>query len=345
MGQPAKRTLVVLQSFPVPRPTTNPYLVMLGEHLEEIDDVAVLNFSWRHAIFGHYDVYHSHWPEILVGANGPLKALMKQLFVAIFLTRLRLTRTPIVRTLHNIYRPDGMSRRQNYLLDAIDRRTSLFIRLNPTTVVLAGKPAVTIPHGDYKQWLSSYPTSEAISGRFGFVGLIRRYKGVERLLESFTKIDEANTEISLQIGGNPSTDEIAQVVRELALRDERVSMELHFLTDAKMVEIVTSSELVVLPYHFMHNSGGLLMALSLARPVLVPDNEVNRCIAKEVGPGWVHFFSGELATEDLLAALEESRRQRRGAEPDLSRRSWESTGIQHVQAYRAAISQLRRGGA
>ncbi|WP_186759075.1 glycosyltransferase [Arthrobacter alpinus] len=338
-----KNSLTVLQAFPVPRPTTNPYLVMLGDSLRKIDEVSVLNFTWRQAIFGKYDVYHSHWPEILVGGSGQFKTLIKQLLVVIFLIRLKLTRTPIVRTLHNINRPDGMSWRQTYLLDAIDRHTSLFIRLNPTTPVMPKMPSVTIPHGHYKQWFSSYPSRETITGRFSFVGLIRRYKGVEQLLESFAKIDKSNTDISLQIAGNPSTEEIAKVVRELGLRDERVSTELRFLTDAKMVKIVTCSELVVLPYHFMHNSGSLLMALSLARPVLVPDNAVNRGIEKEVGPGWVHFFSGELDSEDLLAALAESRGQERGREPDLDRRNWDTAGVQHVQAYRAAISRVRRG--
>ncbi len=60
---------------------------------------------------------------------------------------------------------------------------------------------------------------------------------------------------------------------------------------------------MVLPYREMHNSGAALTALSLNRPVLVPDNEVNRELAEEVGPGWVFRYDGELTGRHLLDAL------------------------------------------
>jgi beta-1,4-mannosyltransferase len=66
--------LTVLQGFPVPRPTTNPYLVMLAQSLREQPGVTVLPFSWRTALVGRFDVYHSHWPEILVGGRTPCSA-------------------------------------------------------------------------------------------------------------------------------------------------------------------------------------------------------------------------------------------------------------------------------
>ena len=50
----------------------------------------------------------------------------------------------------------------------------------------------------------------------------------------------------------------------------------------------------MLPYRHMHNSGAALTALSLDRPVLVPETDVNRDLARETGPGWVVTFAGEL---------------------------------------------------
>ena len=63
---------------------------------------------------------------------------------------------------------------------------------------------------------------------------------------------------------------------------------------------VSESELVVLPYHQMHNSGSVLAALSLDRSVLVPDSEFNRSLAEEVGPGWVVTYDGDLTAESIL---------------------------------------------
>ncbi len=67
-----------------------------------------------------------------------------------------------------------------------------------------------------------------------------------------------------------------------------MSSALGFAPDADLVREISMSEMVVLPYRFMHNSGAVLLALSLDRPVLVPDNEVNRLLEIEVGSDWVH---------------------------------------------------------
>jgi beta-1,4-mannosyltransferase len=70
--------LVVQQSFPRPRPTTNPYLVMLRDAVAAVPGVEVRTFTWRGALLDRYDVFHVHWPEILVSGHSPLKALVRQ---------------------------------------------------------------------------------------------------------------------------------------------------------------------------------------------------------------------------------------------------------------------------
>ena len=102
---------------------------------------------------------------------------------------------------------------------------------------------------------------------------------------------------------------------------------------------MAGAELVVLPYRHMHNSGSVLAALSLGRPVLVPDNEVNRRLADEVGPGWVHLYQDEIDSGDLVAAFASMRRTPLTGGPDLSRRTWEATGVEHVRAFRRALSR------
>jgi len=332
--------LVVLQSFPTPKPTTNPYLVMLAESLQAVPGVTVKTFAWPTALFGHYDVFHAHWPEILVTGHGLLKTLAKQAFTAALIVRLWATRTPLVRTVHNVAAPEGLSRIQRMLLKRLERRTTLRIRLNPTTDIPSG-PFVTIPHGHYRDWFAHHPAREIVSGQLGYFGLIRRYKGVEELLAAFRELDCAA--LSLRIGGNPTSAELAESVRELATGDPRIALQLAFLRDDQVVELVTSSELVVLPYRFMHNSGGALAALSLDRPVLLPDNAVNRLLSDEVGAGWVHLYTGELSGEILVGALASLRARRPIGRPELGAREWARAGTDHVAAYRRAITEVNGG--
>jgi glycosyltransferase involved in cell wall biosynthesis len=325
--------IVVQQSFPDPRPTTNPYIVMLRDALAATPGVEVRTFSWRRALLGRYDVFHAHWPEILVSGQSPLKALVRQGLTVLLILKLRLTRTPIVRTAHNLHLPEGISRRERVILRWFDRWTTLRIRLNPTTPFPEGTAYETILHGDYREWFGRYPRPAREPGRLGYFGLIRRYKGVEQLLEVFARTP--GDELSLVVAGKPSTEELAATVRELAGRDPRARVRLGFLQDAELADLVGRSELVVLPYRDMHNSGGVLTALSLDRPVLVPDNEATAALADEVGPEWVQRYA-ELTPEVLRRAAERARDVE--GSPDLSARSWAETGTQHAAAYRRAIA-------
>ena len=89
------------------------------------------------------------------------------------------------------------------------------------------------------------------------------------------------------MAGRPSDPEIEARIVDLATRDPRVRLHLAHIDDRELVGLVGESELVVLPYSQMHNSGALLTTLSLGRPALVPANEVNALIAAEVGRDWV----------------------------------------------------------
>jgi beta-1,4-mannosyltransferase len=337
----ADRPIRVLQSFGAARPTTNPYIVMLGDCIEAEPGLELVRFSFRTALTGAYDVFHVHWPEILVDGHSPAKKLARQLLVAAFVARMRLRRTPVVRTMHNLERPDGISRRESWLLDRIDAATTLRIRLNDVSPVGRGQEAVTIPHGHYRSWFARHAAASATAGRVGFVGLVRRYKGVEGLIEAFRAT--AGPELSLRVAGKPSTVELGESLQTLAAGDPRISFLLRFLDDAELVDEVTRSQLVVLPYRFMHNSGATLAALSLDRPVLVPDTEVNRLLGEEVGEGWVLRFEGELTSEHLREALAATTPDRLSGSPDLAARDWDKAGAAHADAYRRALGLVRRG--
>lgn len=330
-------TFTVQQSFPVPRPTTNPYLVMLAESIDSLPGVTVRNFSWRGALLGHYDVFHVHWPEILVAGHSPVKALVRQGLTVALLAKLGLTRTPIVRTLHNLELPSGISRRERVLLRLFERRTALWIRLNPETPVQDDRRYALIPHGHYRDWFARYPAAEPTPGRVAYFGLIRRYKGVDALVDAFRDLPGDAT---LRVAGRPSTPELADDLRRRAAGDERIDLTLRFLDDRELVETVSSASLVVLPYTEMHNSGGALTTLSLNRPVLLPANPVNERLSAEVGAGWVYQYSGELTAEVLAATLRAVEERGPVDPPRLDDRDWHDAGLQHHSAYLAAAAAV-----
>ncbi|MGV1037909.1 MAG: glycosyltransferase [Candidatus Nanopelagicales bacterium] len=336
MNHPAE--LVVLQSVPQPRPTTNPYVILLADSLNAIPGVTVKHFSWATALFGRYDVFHVHWPEILVGGQSRLKTTVRQGLFWCFLIRLKLTRTPMVRTVHNLDRPARLTRRQNRLLDLADDITTLRIRLNDFTPIPDDAVCVTIPHGHYRDWYAAYERCDPERGRLAFFGFVRRYKGIDGLVRAFKQTKDASAHtLSLSIAGQPTSAAVADEIEELANGDDRITLRLSFLDDAGLVRHVTRSILVVLPYRDMHNSGGVLAALSLDRPVLVPDNDANRALAAEVGSEWLITYPAQLTSSDLLEALEQAEASTASSRPDLSARDWGISASLHVDAYRTAI--------
>lgn len=337
-----RSVLKVLQSFPTPRTTTNPYISQLREALS--DHVEVICFSWWSALRGGYQVFHVHWPENLVKARSVPRRTLRRALLLLLLVSLRTRGTPVVRTLHNTTPHESMPWVDRVLLRWLEARTVAWVRLNPHTETPDLSRTTTIAHGDYRTWLQPYDAPPSTPGRLLYFGLVRPYKGVAGLVGAFRRLPLQA--VSLRIVGQVRDEggsRLAAQIVDATVADPRMSARLEYVDDAALVEDVGRAELVVLPYEEMHNSGSALFALSVARPVLVPANEVTHDLAREVGPGWVSTFSGALGPEDLLRALDEVRGPRSPV-PDLSHRSWSGTGEAHVQVYERAVRRADRTG-
>jgi beta-1,4-mannosyltransferase len=331
----------VLESFPTPSAQTNPYIIQLRDSLASTPGVEVRCWSWKTALLGRYDVFHTHWSEALIERRGRASTIARRILFFLFLVRLSVTGTPIVRTMHNLELPSGLSRVEVYLLKRVDRLTRVRIVLNTFTPVPPGTTSVLIEHGHYRDWFAKYPQPPTVPGRFVFVGKVRRYKNVEGLVRAFIELPKDGEPFSLHVAGKPSSVDLANTLEGFAESDPRLTLLLGFVEDDVLAREVGEAELVVLPYHEMHNSGSVLAALSMDRPVLVPDNEFNRALAREVGHGWVITFAGDLTGDSIVEASKAVRSADRDSRPDLSAREWSDAGERHLAAFRAARAQTR----
>ena len=312
----------------------NPYVKQVVAAVSPHVDVAF--FSWRMALFGRYDVFHVHWPEFLLRAPDRSRPLQCALFLAL-LVRTALSRRPVVRTLHNLEPHEGANRFERFLLERLDRHTRVWIRLNAVTAERAPH-TVTILHGHYRDWFAHRAVPDPVPGRLLYFGLIRPYKGVETLIDSFLRLDPALApDAELRIVGHASTAGLRRRIIDACNSDARIGALLSYVDDATLATEIGQAELVVLPFRRMLNSGSLLLALSLNRPVLVPRNEANEALAEEVGPGWVYMYDGDLDRDVLLGALWQVRNAPRTSMPDFSRREWSEAGDRHHRAYLAAL--------
>lgn len=329
------RGLRVLHSLAPPDGTTkyvDQVTQMAPPHVE------VLHFSWRRALTGDYDVLHLHWPELLLRARTRRKRLAKRAAAVAVLLRVRLRGTPVVRTVHNVTPHEAGSRTETAVLRAVDRATDHFIRLNPTTEVPADpdrRRTTTILHGHYRDRFAAHPRSLAVPGRVVYAGIIRPYKGVDRLVGLAGGLARHGVEV--RVVGSPSAD-MREVVERAVAAEPNLSARLAFVPDAELVAEVSAAELVVLPYRELHNSGAMLVALSLDRPVLVPRTASTEAARLEVGEDWVHLYDGELDENDVVAALDRVRRAQTDR-PRLEGRDWDALGRRHAELYEELLGR------
>ncbi len=335
ISAPPARRFVVLQSTGKPDDTTNPYLVQLLGALPE--NVEVRYFSVRDALLSRYDLFHVHWPEYLLRHRTPLTTLAKQACMFLLLLRLWLTRVPVVRTLHNLRPHEQGGLIERLLLRWLDALTTRRIRINAAET--DADPATdTILHGHYRDWFAAREVPSSVSGRLLCFGLIRPYKGIETLIQAFNELPDASA--TLRIVGRPVGPAMRQVVEDACAADARTSARLEYVGDDVLAKEIGQAQCVVLPYRDMQNSGALLLALSLARPVLVPRSDANAALAAEVGEEWVRLYDGALDADTLGATLRALGEARSLSAPDLSRRDWPRLGMQHHATYLAALGAV-----
>jgi beta-1,4-mannosyltransferase len=330
-GDAATTPLTVLYSLAPPDGTTKYVDHLVDGAPAELD---MHFFTWREALTGGYDAFHIHWPELTIRGKKPLKRFLRRRAVDLFVVLLKLRRVPLVRTVHNVAPHESGSKAERRTLAKYDRATTLFIRLNATTEPPTSAPVVTILHGHYRDAYSKYPQPPKEPGRILYFGIIRPYKGVAELLEVFTNLER--DDLSLRVVGSPSVGQ-RDMVEAAVAADPRITAELRFVKDPELVAEIARSEVVVLPYREMHNSGSILAALSVGRPVIVPVSASNTLLKQEVGPGWIFDYEGDLTADFIEDALVKVRQNAPASTPRLDDRDLEKLGHEHVAAYRRAM--------
>ncbi|MDY0830147.1 hypothetical protein SK224_13520 [Microbacterium sp. BG28] len=330
----------VLHTVKPPNDRTNPFVELHVTNLPE--SVHSHWFSWKHALFGRYDVIHFQWPENLLRASNAGKRLAKRAAFGAMLLRLRARRTPIVVTIHNLAPHEGPSRFERWALRDLHRRASSLVALNDTERLsgFGAAPVMVIAHGDYRQRYRKRDVRVAVPGRVVFFGSIRAYKNVPALIDAAAAVDGA----SVVIAGKPWNAEVGAEIERSAAGHDLVRLELRELGDDELVDEISRAELVALPYTTLYNSGAIFLALTLGVPVLAPSTASTRQIQQEVGEAWVLLYEDRLSSADVESALSVARRLReQGAPgPNLSQRNWVDLGRKYGSLYESLARRRAR---
>lgn len=155
------------------------------------------------------------------------------------------------------------------------------------------------------------------------------------LIQSFKKIPHSDT--ILIIAGQPNVPALEQKILKLSEDDNRIRLDLQFIPEEQLQFYFGAADLVVLPYRQILNSGGLFLALTFNRPVLVPDKGSLSEVKEKVGEDWVRTYTGELDERILIESLNWASQKSDGDSPKLNMFNWDHIADRTKEAYEAVI--------
>jgi glycosyltransferase involved in cell wall biosynthesis len=315
----------------------NPYSNQLCSELVRLG-ADVEDFSFLTILRKRFDIVHLHWPEYYVAHTNPWKAFLGSTGLLAACAWSKWRGAKVVWTVHNILSHNRIRPQSERLFWGIFTRLldgyvcltasgqKEILRLRPALQKL---PGYVIPHGHYR---NAYPRdiggAEARS-QLGlpreakvilFFGTVAPYKNVPELVGAFRKLLAADCR--LLIAGACKTPALRQAIVDLAASDPRIMIHLELIASERVQVFFRASDLVVLPYRDILNSGSALLALSFDRPVLVPALGAMPELQREMGPEWVRMFAGDLSAVELEQAVQWSVSGRRAASPAMDHLEW-----------------------
>jgi glycosyltransferase involved in cell wall biosynthesis len=212
-------------------------------------------------------------------------------------------------------------------------------------------PAYIIPHGHFRGAYPDKVTKAKARDKLGledgsvilFFGQIRRYKNVPKLVTCFR--ETASPDWILLIVGEPRDPLVANEVICGAANCNRIRLAMKFINDDCLQIYLRASDLVVLPYTDILNSGAAILALSFDRPVLVPAKGAMSDLQALVGKRWVMTYDGDLSAATLRAAVAWSRARLGAERAPLERLDWRHIQYQTAEVFRHTVARAHPSAA
>jgi glycosyltransferase involved in cell wall biosynthesis len=330
---------------------TNPYIELLYQGIHDLDkNVKLYPFILKNIFYG-IDIFHIHWPESILN-RGSFRIKILNLFKFFFkVLLLKLSGAKIVWTVHN-FRPHERNTAiflENFFyylwgkfIDAViflsNGSREKFFELG-----IANISSEVIPHGHYIDLYEQVVPSNYLKDKFGIksadvvighYGLIREYKNIPALISEFGNFEGG--EYKLLICGAISEDDkdLKDEIINLSKEDDRVELHFEFLSNEEIKELYSFTDIAILPYKDIVNSGSALLALSLGCPVLVPNNLFMQELKISMPDHMVLTYDGFFKSSKLNDILGQKRAFKNN-EPKqyMKNLDWQIIGNLHVKFY------------
>lgn len=241
-------------------------------------------------------ILHLHWVFgfSLPGSDRlPVLRLFSQVWFRVVLLCCRVLGIHLVWTAHNVLPHDPV-----FWNDRVARRWLLgsaghvIVHDERTVHRLADlvdypdalPPTTVVRHGSYKDWYAKeHTTMEEARKALSlppdalvmlFFGRVSVQKGILELLAAFTALCEEQhppAQPILVVAGQCTDDDVNTQLGDTAQRlKSRLRLDLRYLPDPVLAGYLAAADVVVLPFRQSTTSGSVVLALTAARPAVLP---------------------------------------------------------------------------
>ena len=248
---------------------------------------------------------HLHWDEYLFSVDRP--EIMQASLSAIKSTRARGGR--IAFTVHNVVPHDDLGDPEKvrhfrtwrqWLLeqsDAVHVHSRAAREMILSDYDIAPERLHVVPHPSYAGVFTPLerPVAPADRRRFLGFGSVRRNKGMPNLIGAFKGLAVPGRDIELHIAGRG-----AEAFEGADLGGNRLILSPGFVAEVEIPRLFADAEFCVFGFDSALTSGSLMLALTLGKPVIVPEF-ASLMEVFEGGPAPLSYKPGDV--EDLTSLL------------------------------------------
>lgn len=298
-------------------------------------------------------IFHIHWINQLIARHfwSPnfIKRCIRLVMLVLDIRLCRLLGVRVVWTVHNLVAHESQDERwekiiRRYLARNVNRcilHTDSALRLieKEYGVSLTHK-RVVVPHASY---LSQYGEAsqnikDNLREKFGlknddfvfmFVGAIRKYKGVEKLLAAFCGL--SNNRARLVVVGKTYEPDLQMWIAQKSQSDSRIIFKEGFVPDEELPAYFALANIVVLPFNQTLTSGSALLAMSFGKPLILPESA--RVFEVPGDDGALYFGEGGLESIMIKAMKRDLRPLGQHNKIEAGLRSWARMGEMTTNVY------------
>lgn len=241
--------------------------------------------------------------------------------------------TKIAALVHNIIPHEkrfGDTVLSNYFIKHVNGCITLSKSVYDDLTSLTNKPKVLTPHPLYDNFGAAISKTEAIN-KLGldqsysyllFFGIIRKYKGLDTLLEAMANEEIKSKKVKVIVAGEFYEDSIAylDLIKKHQLENSVVLVN-QFIPDEEVVNYFCAADMVVQPYKHATQSGVTQIAYHFNKPMLVtnvgglaemvPNNKVGyvtECNSGAVSNALLDFYNNNREEEFITGVKDEKKK-------------------------------------